>query len=186
MITPPSTLTIAPIEDADIPGVIALWQHCGLTRPWNDPAADIALARKGVDVIGTYHSNKAEADATVSAIAALGRKALMLQLDSGTVAAFPAFVAAVQQALATHDPDVIAIADRVLRLDRGRVIGEDEQAASIGRAPAHVAEDAPPVLRVTGVSKSFRVGPETIQAVRAATLDWKPATPSTSSVRIAS
>jgi NAD(P)-dependent dehydrogenase (short-subunit alcohol dehydrogenase family) len=62
----------------------------------------VALARKGVDVIGTYHSNKAEADATVSAIAALGRKALMLQLDSGTVAAFPAFVAAVQQALATQ------------------------------------------------------------------------------------
>jgi ribosomal protein S18 acetylase RimI-like enzyme len=27
--------------------VIALWQRCGLTRPWNDPAADIALARKG-------------------------------------------------------------------------------------------------------------------------------------------
>ncbi len=27
--------------------MIALWQRCGLTRPWNDPAADIALARKG-------------------------------------------------------------------------------------------------------------------------------------------
>lgn len=25
--------------------VIALWQACGLTRPWNDPAADIALSR---------------------------------------------------------------------------------------------------------------------------------------------
>jgi ribosomal protein S18 acetylase RimI-like enzyme len=24
-----------------------LWQRCGLTRPWNDPASDIALARKG-------------------------------------------------------------------------------------------------------------------------------------------
>ncbi len=40
-------LSIAPIEDADIADVIALWQRCGLTRPWNDPAADIALARKG-------------------------------------------------------------------------------------------------------------------------------------------
>jgi ribosomal protein S18 acetylase RimI-like enzyme len=40
-------LTIAPIEDADIAEVIALWRRCGLTRPWNDPAADIALARKG-------------------------------------------------------------------------------------------------------------------------------------------
>ena len=40
-------LSIAAIEDADIADVIALWQRCGLTRPWNDPAADIALARKG-------------------------------------------------------------------------------------------------------------------------------------------
>ena len=40
-------LTIAPIGDADIADVVALWQACGLTRPWNDPAADIALARRG-------------------------------------------------------------------------------------------------------------------------------------------
>lgn len=40
-------LAIAPIADADIATVIALWQACGLTRPWNDPAADIALARRG-------------------------------------------------------------------------------------------------------------------------------------------
>ncbi len=42
-----STLAIAPIGDADVAAVIALWQACGLTRPWNDPAADIAMARKG-------------------------------------------------------------------------------------------------------------------------------------------
>ena len=41
------TLAIAPITDADIEATIALWRRCGLTRPWNDPAADIALARKG-------------------------------------------------------------------------------------------------------------------------------------------
>jgi ribosomal protein S18 acetylase RimI-like enzyme len=40
-------LSVAAIEDADIANVIALWQRCGLTRPWNDPTADIALARKG-------------------------------------------------------------------------------------------------------------------------------------------
>lgn len=40
-------LAIAPITDADIAPVIALWQACGLTRPWNDPASDIALARRG-------------------------------------------------------------------------------------------------------------------------------------------
>lgn len=40
-------LAIAPITDDDIATVIALWQACGLTRPWNDPASDIALARRG-------------------------------------------------------------------------------------------------------------------------------------------
>ena len=40
-------LDIAAITDADIPAVVALWQRCGLVRPWNDPAADIALARSG-------------------------------------------------------------------------------------------------------------------------------------------
>ena len=42
-------LSIAPIEDGDVADVVALWQRCGLTRPWNDPAADIALARKGAN-----------------------------------------------------------------------------------------------------------------------------------------
>ena len=35
-------LAISPITDADVEAVIALWQRCGLTRPWNDPAGDIA------------------------------------------------------------------------------------------------------------------------------------------------
>jgi hypothetical protein len=38
-------LAITAIEDGDIAEVIALWQRCGSTRAWNDPAADIALAR---------------------------------------------------------------------------------------------------------------------------------------------
>ena len=49
MTVPAPPLAIAPVEDADIPEVVALWQRCGLTRPWNDPAADIALARKGAN-----------------------------------------------------------------------------------------------------------------------------------------
>lgn len=40
-------LAIAPIADADVAAVAALWQRCGLTRPWNDPTGDIAFARKG-------------------------------------------------------------------------------------------------------------------------------------------
>ena len=34
------------IADADVESVIALWQACGLTRPWNDPYKDIAFARE--------------------------------------------------------------------------------------------------------------------------------------------
>jgi ribosomal protein S18 acetylase RimI-like enzyme len=49
MTAPAPALAIAPIEDADIAAMIALWQRCGLTRPWNDPSADIALARKGAN-----------------------------------------------------------------------------------------------------------------------------------------
>ena len=45
----PSPLAIATIADADIEAVVALWQRCGLTRPWNDPHADIALARRNAN-----------------------------------------------------------------------------------------------------------------------------------------
>jgi ribosomal protein S18 acetylase RimI-like enzyme len=41
-----SALAIDAIGDADVEDVVALWQRCGLTRPWNDPHADIALARR--------------------------------------------------------------------------------------------------------------------------------------------
>jgi ribosomal protein S18 acetylase RimI-like enzyme len=47
--SPRAALSIAPIEDGDVANVVALWQRCGLTRPWNDPAADIALARRGAN-----------------------------------------------------------------------------------------------------------------------------------------
>ena len=57
------------------------------------------LARRGVDIILTYHSNRAEADAAVAEIEALGRKAKAFQLDTGNVAAFDAFAAEVARAL---------------------------------------------------------------------------------------
>jgi ribosomal protein S18 acetylase RimI-like enzyme len=44
-----SDLSISPIRNADVETVIALWQRCGLTRPWNDPASDIAFARRGLN-----------------------------------------------------------------------------------------------------------------------------------------
>lgn len=38
-------VVVEPIADPDVPAVVDLWSRCGLTRPWNDPVADIALAR---------------------------------------------------------------------------------------------------------------------------------------------
>ncbi len=42
----PDTYAIRPLKDADIADVVQLWIDCGLTRPWNDPRADIVQARK--------------------------------------------------------------------------------------------------------------------------------------------
>ena len=62
-------------------------------------ASAVALAERGVDVIGTYHSNSQEADRAAAEIAAKGGKAAMLQLDTGKVASFDAFAAEVRAAL---------------------------------------------------------------------------------------
>jgi NAD(P)-dependent dehydrogenase (short-subunit alcohol dehydrogenase family) len=62
----------------------------------------IALARKGVDVVGTYHSNKAEADATVATITELGRKAVIFRLDTSDITGFAAFAVDLKQALSTN------------------------------------------------------------------------------------
>ncbi len=51
----------------------------------------IALAEHGIDVVGTYHSNKVEADSLTTELAKKGRKAAMLQLDTGNVKSFDAF-----------------------------------------------------------------------------------------------
>ncbi len=58
-----SLLAIAEIADSDVEAVIALWQRCGLTRPWNDPASDIALARRNANstiLVGRAIMNAAE------------------------------------------------------------------------------------------------------------------------------
>lgn len=34
-------MVVRPFELADEPAVIALWERCDLTRPWNDPRKDI-------------------------------------------------------------------------------------------------------------------------------------------------
>jgi NAD(P)-dependent dehydrogenase (short-subunit alcohol dehydrogenase family) len=51
----------------------------------------ISIAKKGIDVILTYNSNKAEADKVVAEIQSLGQKAKAFQLDAGNVSSFNDF-----------------------------------------------------------------------------------------------
>ena len=59
----------------------------------------LSLARRGVDVIITYHSNRAEAAVTTAAIKDLGRKAVALRLDTSDVSSFEGFVREIGVAL---------------------------------------------------------------------------------------
>ncbi|MFJ2322638.1 SDR family NAD(P)-dependent oxidoreductase [Pseudomonas sp. NPDC087817] len=65
--------------------------------------AALHLAAQGVDIIGTYNSRADEAQALESEIAALGGKAVMLQLDVGRSEGFADFAARVEQALQQFD-----------------------------------------------------------------------------------
>ncbi len=38
---------IAALDLAAVPELVALWEECGLTRPWNDPERDARLAIEG-------------------------------------------------------------------------------------------------------------------------------------------
>lgn len=62
----------------------------------------LAMAAQGIDVILTYHSQKAGADAVVAEITAMDRKANALQLDVTDAAHFASFAQEVSQILSTH------------------------------------------------------------------------------------
>jgi NAD(P)-dependent dehydrogenase (short-subunit alcohol dehydrogenase family) len=53
------------------------------------------LAKKGIDVVLTYRSNREEAENTVAEILELGQKAAAFQLDTGNTKSFDAFFAEV-------------------------------------------------------------------------------------------
>ena len=65
----------------------------------------LSLAARGVRSIFTYHSNRAEADKVVAATAEAGSAAVALQLDTGKVGAFDAFVQEVKKALESLGAD---------------------------------------------------------------------------------
>lgn len=62
----------------------------------------INLAKKGLDVVLTYQSNKIEADKTVQEIESLGQKAYALQLDVSQVGSFDTFVDQVKKVIDSH------------------------------------------------------------------------------------
>ena len=59
----------------------------------------LTLARKGVDVIVTYHNSEEDAQNVVSAIADLGAQAVSLQLDTSNTKTFEGFAEQVKQSL---------------------------------------------------------------------------------------
>jgi len=63
--------------------------------------AVLCLARRGVDSIITYKSNRAEADKVVALAKEAGARAVALQLDTADSTTFDSFVAEVSKALAT-------------------------------------------------------------------------------------
>jgi NAD(P)-dependent dehydrogenase (short-subunit alcohol dehydrogenase family) len=62
----------------------------------------ISIARKGIDVVLTYRNKETEAQETVKQIAALGRKAVALQLNMADVASLDGFIKQLQETLQTN------------------------------------------------------------------------------------
>jgi putative ABC transport system ATP-binding protein len=68
--------------------------------------------------------------------------------------------------VATHDPDVTAIADTVLHLERGRVVEGGMAAQSLGSAAPAAPAGAEDAIEVRGLSRTFSHGNESVHAVR--------------------
>ncbi|MCO4292947.1 SDR family oxidoreductase [Solitalea sp. MAHUQ-68] len=59
----------------------------------------VALAQKGIDIVFTYHTNKAAADEVIAEVKALGQKAFAFQLDTSNVQLFDSFLTKVSEHL---------------------------------------------------------------------------------------
>ena len=62
----------------------------------------LKLAEHGTDIVLTYRSNQAEANAVAEAIRKFGRRAAVLPLDAGKSASFPAFAEQLRATLKEH------------------------------------------------------------------------------------
>lgn len=65
----------------------------------------VNLARRGVDILFTYRSNKAEAESLTREIEGMGRRAAALRLDAGETRSFDGFVAEVRNTLRSWSRD---------------------------------------------------------------------------------
>jgi NAD(P)-dependent dehydrogenase (short-subunit alcohol dehydrogenase family) len=59
----------------------------------------LSIAKKGIDIVLTYNSNKNAADEVVKEIQALGQKAIALELDVADVSSFDGFILELQKSL---------------------------------------------------------------------------------------
>ena len=59
----------------------------------------LSIAKKGIDVLLTYNSNKQEAEKVVAEIQSLGQRAIAFQLDAGNVKSFDNFLKEVTENL---------------------------------------------------------------------------------------
>jgi len=62
----------------------------------------LALAKKGIDVVLTYNSNKEEAENVCAYITAMGRKAIAMQLDMSKLKSYDSFIADFELSLKTN------------------------------------------------------------------------------------
>ena len=59
-------MQIRPFDEADTETVVALWERCGLTRPWNDPRRDIErklTVQRELFLVGVEHAEAVVATA---------------------------------------------------------------------------------------------------------------------------
>ena len=59
-------MQIRPFDEADTETVVALWERCGLTRPWNDPRRDIErklTVQRELFLVGVDHAEAVVATA---------------------------------------------------------------------------------------------------------------------------
>ncbi len=61
--------------------------------------AAVQLARRGVDIIGTFASNQVEAEGLVADVMSAGARGVAVRLDTMQAATFPAFAVAVREIL---------------------------------------------------------------------------------------